>query len=145
MTTLDALFTTQGKVVAITGGGGAIGQATALLLSNEGAAVALLDRNLAAAQEGQRKVQDQGGNAMALECDITSPEQVKQAFARVLTEHQRLDVLVNNAALVRRVPALDTSLAEWREVMDVQLNAAYVCSTETDRESVGGGRRVTIR
>src|SRR3546814_4044231 len=115
MTTLDALFTTQGKVVAITGGGGAIGQATALLLSNEGAAVALLDRNLAAAQEGQRKVQDQGGNAMALECDIASPEQVKQAFARVLTEHQRLDVLVNHAALVRRVPALDTSLAEWRE------------------------------
>src|SRR3546814_20667013 len=66
MTTLDALFTIKGKVVAITGGGGAIGQATALLLSNAGAAVALLDRNLAAAPEGQRKVHDQGGNAMAL-------------------------------------------------------------------------------
>jgi NAD(P)-dependent dehydrogenase (short-subunit alcohol dehydrogenase family) len=144
MTILEELFTIKGKVVVITGGGGAIGQETALLLSSVGAIVVLVDRNLAAAQEGQRKVQEQGGDAMALECDITVPEQVKQAFASVLTQYKRLDILVNNAALVRRVPALETTLEEWREVMDVNLNAAFNCSTEAARHMRNEGAIINL-
>lgn len=143
---LERLFTLQDKVALITGGGRGIGKETALLLAEAGARVAVLDRDADAARSAAEAVTAAGGQALALVADVSKPEQVKSAFASALDRFGRLDILVNNAALVRRTPALETPIEVWREVMEVNLNAAFVCSCEAAEPmtSIGGGAIVNI-
>jgi NAD(P)-dependent dehydrogenase (short-subunit alcohol dehydrogenase family) len=138
------LFSLDGQVAIVTGGGGAIGRETAVMLAGAGAKIALLDRDLDLALTAAANVRDAGGDALALKCDITSVDQVRNAFAEVMDRHGRVDILVNNAALVRRVPALDTSLDSWREVMSVNLDGAFICSCEAARAMHRGGSVINI-
>jgi NAD(P)-dependent dehydrogenase (short-subunit alcohol dehydrogenase family) len=146
MTTVQQLFSLEGKVALITGGGRGIGKETGLLLSNAGAGIALLDRDGEASADAAAAIAAQGGNALALVADVSSPEQVSQAFGAAVAHFGRLDVLVNNAALVRRIPALETSMEVWREVMEVNLNAAFNCSCRAAEEmtKAGGGAIINI-
>ncbi|MBZ9988992.1 glucose 1-dehydrogenase [Mesorhizobium sp. BH1-1-5] len=146
MMTVQELFSLTGKVALITGGGRGIGKEAGLLLSNAGAGVAVLDRDGDAAVDAAAAITAQGGNALALTADISSPEQVSQAFGAAVAHFGRLDILVNNAALVRRTPALETSMEVWREVMEVNLNAAFNCSCRAAEEmtKAGGGAIVNI-
>lgn len=143
---LERLFTLQDKVALITGGGRGIGKETALLLAEAGAGVAVLDRDADAARSAAEAISSAGGQALALVADVSKPEQVKKAFASAVERFGRLDILVNNAALVRRTPALETPIEVWREVMEVNLNAAFVCSCEAAEPmtAVGGGAIVNI-
>jgi len=84
-------------------------------------------------------VQANGGDAIALAADVSRPEEIRTAFSAALDYFGRLDILVNNAALVRRIPALETSMETWREVMDVNLNAAFCCSCEAAEPMTRGG------
>lgn len=146
MTTVKELFSLEDKVALITGGGRGIGKDTGLLLSNAGAGVAVLDRDGGAAADAAAAIVAQGGRALALVADVSSPEQVSQAFGEAVAHFGRLDILVNNAALVRRTPALETSMEVWREVMEVNLNAAFLCSCKAAEEMTraGGGAIVNI-
>lgn len=143
---IQDLFSLAGKAGIITGGGRGIGRETALVLAEAGAAIAILDRDGEAAEDAAAAVVAAGGQAMALTVDIARPEAVKDAFAQVLAGFGRIDILVNNAALVRRTPALETSIETWREVMEVNLNAAFVCSCEAagPMTEAGGGAIVNI-
>lgn len=143
---LERLFSLRDKVALITGGGRGIGKETALLLAEAGASVAVLDRDADAARSAAEAVCSAGGRALALVADVSKPEQVKKAFASAVERLGRLDILVNNAALVRRMPALETPIEVWREVMEVNLNAAFVCSCEAAEPMtvVGGGAIVNI-
>lgn len=143
---LEHLFSLYGKVALITGGGRGIGQETALMLSQAGAKVAVLDRDESAAKDAVDAIVSAGGEAVVLVADVSKPEQIKQAFATALDRFGRLDILVNNAALVRRIPALETSIDVWREVMDVNLNAAFFCSCAAAEPmtAAGGGAIVNI-
>ena len=143
---LEKLFSLNDQVAFITGGGRGIGREIALLLSQAGAKVAVLDRDEEAARGAADAVVAAGGQAIALCADVSKPEQVKKAFASSLDRFGRLDILVNNAALVRRTPALETSIEVWREVMEVNLNAAFVCACEAavPMTAAGGGAIVNI-
>ncbi|RZI38934.1 SDR family NAD(P)-dependent oxidoreductase, partial [Herbaspirillum sp. HC18] len=81
-----------GQVVAITGGGGGIGRATASAFAADGACVAILDRDDTAAQAAARDL-----NGLGLACDVTDPGSVQAAFARIVEVFGGLDVLVSNA------------------------------------------------
>jgi NAD(P)-dependent dehydrogenase (short-subunit alcohol dehydrogenase family) len=146
MTTVQELFSLQGKVALITGGGRGIGKETGLLLSNAGAGIAVLDRDGEAAADAASAITASGGRALALTADISNDEHVSRAFAAAVAHFGRLDILVNNAALVRRTPALETGMDVWREVMDVNLNAAFLCSCKAAAEmtKAGGGAIVNI-
>jgi len=143
---LEQLFSLHGKVALITGGGRGIGQETALMLSQAGARLAVLDRDESAAKDTADAIVSAGGEALVLVADVSKPDQISQAFATALDRFGRLDILVNNAALVRRIPALETSIDVWREVMDVNLNAAFVCSCAAAEPmtAAGGGAIVNI-
>jgi NAD(P)-dependent dehydrogenase (short-subunit alcohol dehydrogenase family) len=134
-----ALFSLQGQAAIITGGGRGIGRETGLLLAAAGARVALLDRDSDAALEACAAVAASGGDAIPLTADVSRPEEIKGAFSAALDHFGRLDILVNNAALVRRIPALETSMETWREVMEVNLNAAFCCSCEAAEPMTHGG------
>ena len=87
-----------GKVIAITGANGGLGRALAQRFAAEGEEVFLLGRTLAKVQEVAEAI---GAGARAVQCDVTSPDSVKAAFAEIARTHPRLDVLINNAAIFK--------------------------------------------
>src|SRR5438874_1593416 len=86
------------KVAVVTGAGTGIGRATALALASHGAVVALAARQQDRLDDAAREIAARGGRALAVACDVSEPEQVAAAFARVDEEFGRVDILVNNAA-----------------------------------------------
>lgn len=99
-----------GKVVIVTGAASGIGRATAVAFATEGAHVAILDRTAGALSDTEAAVKAAGGQALAIGCDVASPEQVEAAVARVVERFGRLDVAFNNAGVEnRRRPCMRSS------------------------------------
>jgi NAD(P)-dependent dehydrogenase (short-subunit alcohol dehydrogenase family) len=142
----EELFSLTGQVALITGGGRGIGREIAACLARSGARIALIDRDEVALAEARAAIIAEGGQVLPLLADIAQPEAIKAAFAKALDHFGRLDILVNNAALVRRIPAMETSIDVWREVMDVNLNAAFLCACQAveSMKAVGGGSIVNV-
>ncbi|MDP9380902.1 MAG: SDR family oxidoreductase [Chloroflexota bacterium] len=122
-------FRLDGRVALITGGSGGLGQVFARALAGAGANVALLGRNMEAAQATADKVgAETGRRAVAVEADVTEPEQVRTAVGRVRQELGRLDILVNSAGVNVRRPSVEFSLEDWKKVVDINLTGTFICS-----------------
>jgi 3alpha(or 20beta)-hydroxysteroid dehydrogenase len=111
----------EGKVAIITGAAGGIGAASARRFAGEGAHLVLTDAN---AERAQDVAQELGGQAMWCAHDVTSETDWEKVTAAALDRHGRIDVLLNNAGIFLAAPLEETSLADFRRVMDV--NAAGV-------------------
>jgi NAD(P)-dependent dehydrogenase (short-subunit alcohol dehydrogenase family) len=113
------------KVVLITGAGRGIGRATALRLAGEGARLALLDRDGAAAEEAADAVREVGCQALALCADITDQVALEAALAKAQVAFGRIDVLVNNAARALKGNLAQTTPEDWLSEIAGTLNGAY--------------------
>ena len=113
----------DGKVVAVTGAGGGIGKAIAAAFAQEGARVALLDIDADAADAAARDV---GG--LAIGCDVTDPQSVGDAVARVNDRLGPADVLVNNAAFLSPGNLDEVAIADWQKMLDVNLTGYLRCA-----------------
>ena len=122
------LFELENKCAIITGAGRGIGAATAELFASAGATVAVLDKYEAYARRTADSILSNGGKAIAVTCDVTSEDEVEEAFGRVVKEMGELDILVNNAGMAIRKPATDVPMAEWKQVVDLNLTALFLCS-----------------
>jgi 2-hydroxycyclohexanecarboxyl-CoA dehydrogenase len=114
---------TKGSVV-ITGGGGGIGSAAARHFAGLGASVAVLDRDLAAAERTAAGISEAGGRARAFACDITDRGQVDQAVGAVERELGPIAVLVNNAGWDLFRPFLETTPDDWQRLIAINLVGA---------------------
>ena len=113
----------ESKVVLLTGGGDGIGRECALAYARAGATVAILDRNLVAAQ---RTAADLGSQSLALEADVSDGNAVQAAISRVLKEFSRIDAIHNNAGISSpSKPLHETSEAEWDDLQRVNLKSVY--------------------
>lgn len=112
------------KVAVITGGGGGIGGATCRRFAQEGARVAVLDRDLPSAQRTADQIAAEGGAALALACDITDRAAVDAAVGRVTTEWGGIDILVNNAGWDVFKPFTKTVPTEWAQLIAINLTGA---------------------
>ena len=109
------------QVIIVTGGAGGIGSATCTRLVQEGAKVAIFDMNLAAAQQLEQQLKAQGGQALALQCDITQAEVVTQAVDQVEQQLGPITGLVNNAGWDIFKPFVKSEPNEWQKLIQINL------------------------
>tara|TARA_R110000764_G_scaffold34487_7_gene76866 strand:+ start:174 stop:917 length:744 start_codon:yes stop_codon:yes gene_type:complete len=115
----------EGQVVIITGGARGIGEGICKVFCNEGATVALWD----VLEEGQKtadRIAKNGGKIFYQNVDVSSQESVDKAVAKVNSEYGKIDVLINNAGIIRDRSILKMSREEWDQVMRVNVDSLYI-------------------
>src|SRR5690242_18342957 len=138
----------SGKTVVITGGGRGIGRALAERFGGEGARVALLDVNVADLETTCAALETKGVMARTYEVNVADEEQVVAAMDRIMSDFGRLDVMVNNAGILRDAMLVKVkdgaivgkmSLAQWQAVIDVNLTGVFLCGREAAERMIRGG------
>jgi NAD(P)-dependent dehydrogenase (short-subunit alcohol dehydrogenase family) len=120
----------EGKTALITGGAGGIGRATALLFAREGAAVSIVDLNEEAGQEVAREVSTAGGRASFERADVTRAADCHRVVERTVQRFGSIQILFNNAGIIRRASVIEISEADWDAVMAVNLKSVFLMSRE---------------
>jgi len=120
--------TLAGRRAIVTGGAGGIGRATALLLAEHGAAVAIVDRDGPGARAVAGETTAAGGRAIAVTADVTSAGDCRRAVEAAVEAFGGLDILFNNAGIIRRADVVDTTEDEWDRVMAVNVKSVYLMS-----------------
>lgn len=111
----------KGRIVVITGAGSGIGRATAQAFAKHGARLHLVDIHAGRVEEAAAEARLVGPEAHAHVVDVREPEAMEQLAAEVFARHRRVDVLVNNAGVAHSALIHETSLDDWRWVLDVNL------------------------
>jgi 3-oxoacyl-[acyl-carrier protein] reductase len=137
----------RGKVALVTGAGQNIGRGIALTLAGDGAAIVVNGRaNKAAVDETVQAVRDAGGAAIGCIADVSDPDAVEAMIEQVKAELGGVDIVVSNAGLRRQTPFLEMSFAEWREILSVALDGAFILARAAAPLMVerGGGSIVAL-
>lgn len=118
----------DGTVALVTGASSGIGEATALTLADQGAAVALAARRVDRLDSLARKIRDGGGTALVLAADVTDEQVARDTVERTVAELGRLDTLVNNAGVMLLGPIAEAPLEEWRRMVDLNVLGLLYCA-----------------
>ena len=119
----------EGKVAFVTGAGGGIGRAAALAFALAGAGVVVADLAEEANQETATLIEQAGGHAVAVRCDVTRADDVQAALQTTVDEFGRLDAAFNNAGIEQatKQPAAELSEEEWDRIVAVNLRGVFLC------------------
>ncbi|MBC8770046.1 3-oxoacyl-ACP reductase FabG [Arenibacter sp. BSSL-BM3] len=115
----------EGQLVIVTGGARGIGEGICKVFCNEGATVALWDV-LEDGQQTATKITKNGGKIFFQKVDVTNQESVDNAVAEIISNHGKIDVLINNAGIIRDRSILKMSREEWDQVMRVNVDSLYI-------------------
>jgi NAD(P)-dependent dehydrogenase (short-subunit alcohol dehydrogenase family) len=118
----------KGKVAFVTGAANGIGRATAFAFAREGASVVVADLSEQRNQETARMIEEAGGWALAVKCDVSRDNDVKAALERTFETFGRLDFAFNNAGVEQPItPAADLTEKEWDRIVDINLRGVFLC------------------
>jgi glucose 1-dehydrogenase len=117
-------FTDQ--ICLVTGGGSGIGRAACEMFAKEGAHVAIIDINEDRGAECARSINQSGGSAIFVRANVGAPEDVRHAVDAVVQQWRRIDVIVNDAALMTFTPLVDTSEEDWDRVIAANLRSVFL-------------------
>jgi NADP-dependent 3-hydroxy acid dehydrogenase YdfG len=147
---LDPMTTSQeltGTVALVTGASSGIGEVTALMLAQKGAAVAIAARRKERLDDLASRISDDGGTVLAIEADVTSRGEAEHLVARTVRDLGRLDTLVNNAGVMLLGPTVDAPLEEWERMVAVNVEGLLYCAhaalPHLLAAAQGGPRRVS--
>ena len=136
-------FSLEGKVALITGASYGIGFAIAKAMAGAGATIVFNDIKQELVDKGLAAYKEEGIEAHGYVCDVTSEDAVNEMVGKIEKEVGVVDILVNNAGIIKRIPMCDMTAAEFRQVIDVDLNAPFIVSkavipmmSELGRETV---------
>ena len=119
-------FTLNGKIALVTGASYGIGFAIASSLADAGAKIVFNDLKQEFVDKGLAAYKEAGIDAKGYVCDVTNEDQVNAMVAQIEKEIGVIDILVNNAGIIKRIPMIEMSAAEFRQVIDVDLNAPFI-------------------
>jgi NAD(P)-dependent dehydrogenase (short-subunit alcohol dehydrogenase family) len=138
----------QDRVAVVTGASNGIGRGIAEMFAAEGARTVLVARRAAVLDEVAAGIRARGGEALPVPTDLTREGDVLALFDTVRQRWGRLDVLVNNAGVPTHRNTEDITLDYWREVLDINITAAFLCSREAIRimkeQTPQGGRIINM-
>jgi NAD(P)-dependent dehydrogenase (short-subunit alcohol dehydrogenase family) len=118
----------DGKVAFVTGGANGIGRAAALAFARKGANVVVADVSEQNNQDTARMIQELGGHALAVRCDVSRAEDVQRALNATIETFGRLDFAFNNAGIEYTAkPAADITEEEWDRIVDIDLRGVFLC------------------
>ena len=134
----------EGKVALITGGAGAIGEGIGEVLAAQGAAIALVDRDVQAAEQAAQRLQEKvpGSAVLAIEVDVTCEESTAAGLGKVTQAFGGVDIFVPNAGIAHVAAIQDLTLENWQRVMDVNQTGAFLtmkaAAVHLKRQGTGG-------
>jgi NAD(P)-dependent dehydrogenase (short-subunit alcohol dehydrogenase family) len=136
-----------GKVCIVTGGATGIGEASAIALAREGARVSVGDVKVEEGQKTVRTIEEGGGEAIFVECDVSREEDARQLVEETVRSFGKLDVLFNNAGInLGEGSVVDVGVSDWRRTFQVNVDGIFWCSRYAIPElrRAGGGRIINI-
>ncbi len=119
-------FSLEGKIALVTGATYGIGFAIAKALANAGAKIVFNDIKAEFVERGLASYKEAGIDAKGYVCDVTDEAAVNEMVAKIEREVGNIDILVNNAGIIKRIPMIEMSAADFRAVIDVDLNAPFI-------------------
>jgi NAD(P)-dependent dehydrogenase (short-subunit alcohol dehydrogenase family) len=136
-----SLYTIPGKVAIVTGAGSGIGEATAILMAQAGGKVVVADLIETEAKRVAAAINQAGGEAIGLKCDVSEEAEVKAMAARTVEVFGGIDILVNNAAYRPKADFFEMSVAEWDKMHAVNTRGTFLCSREAINVMRGQGKQ----
>jgi NAD(P)-dependent dehydrogenase (short-subunit alcohol dehydrogenase family) len=131
----------EGRIAVVTGAAGTIGSAIGRKLAAYGATVLLAHRQPGrSAEKLANEIRSAGGCAVAIDLDVTNSRQVSEVIAAAAKEYGRIDIVVNNAAVMRRASMLDMTEADWDLTMATNLKGYFIVAVAAARLMVGQGK-----
>lgn len=127
------MFDLTGRVALVTGGGTGIGLAMAKGLAGKGAYVILASRRRAVVEASAEDIRHSGGQAEGMVLDVTDTRMIAEVFNRVSKQHERLDILINNAGWNQRMPSLDMDPETWDRILTTNLKGPFSCAQAAAR------------
>lgn len=121
-------FSLEGKVALVTGASYGIGFSIAKSLAGAGATIVFNDINQDLVNKGLATYEEEGIKAYGYVCDVTNEEAVNALIAQIEAEVGVVDILVNNAGIIKRIPMHEMTAAEFRQVIDIDLNGPFIMS-----------------
>ena len=139
-------FSLEGKVALVTGASYGIGYAIAKGLAQAGAKIVFNDINADLVARGLESYKNDGIEAKGYVCDVTNEEQVNALVKQIEEEVGVVDILVNNAGIIKRIPMIEMTAAEFRQVIDVDLNAPFIVAKAVIPSMIkkGAGKIINI-
>ena len=143
---MESIFSLKGKIALVTGASYGIGFAIAKAFANAGATIVFNDIKQELVDKGLAVYKEEGIKAHGYVCDVTDENAVNELVNRIEIEVGVIDILVNNAGIIKRIPMCEMSAAEFRQVIDVDLNAPFICAKAVIPSMIkrGGGKIINI-
>jgi len=145
---MDSLkkFSLEGKVALVTGASYGIGYSIASAMAQAGATIVFNDINQDLVNKGLDAYKADGITAYGYVCDVTDEDQVNALIAQVEKEVGVVDILVNNAGIIKRIPMVEMTAAEFRQVIDIDLNGPFIMSKAVIPSMIkkGAGKIINI-
>lgn len=140
------LFDLKGKVAIVTGGGHGLGRTMATGLAEAGAIVVVCSRKLEKCEEAAHELERKGTQALAIQCDLTDEAGIDRVVDETIDHFQRIDILVNNSGKTWGAAPEDFKLADWKKVVDVNINGTFLFSQKVGREMIKreGGKIICV-
>ena len=139
-------FSLEGKVALVTGASYGIGFALATAFAEAGAKIVFNDIKQELVDKGLAAYKEKGIEAHGYVCDVTNEEQVNAMVAQIEKEVGKINILVNNAGIIKRIPMHEMTAAEFRQVIDIDLNGPFIVSKAVlpSMMEMGGGKIINI-
>ena len=133
MKTFEEIFDLKGQVAIVTGGNSGIGFSIAETLLSAGVRVAIVNRKIESGRQAVARLREQGGEALAFQADVSKQDEMEAVAKAVEAQMGAVDILVNSAGINIRRKAIEYELAEWQQILDINLTGTFLACRAVGR------------